>query len=402
MLSVNPMGTDGRAVRAGDTPSHYLAFVQQRRLSSWMIRAVRPALATADDCEERRRYAQKAQADRDRLRERGLSGVWPWAYAAGDTPVAAKVKAGDVLWVFGKIAAFGRDWPPSLVARMEIAETHEGPAEWRKWRDEKDKGKHPGFPFADAHRFYAREKGSRFYPYNNAVPTLLGLRFRNSRGIWDLTAPEGVVTSTLDGALEAWDRASKTQRRSKRPVSRFQSLRRIEEATVPELERYAAGVDRHSVFVSYRWADHDPSTGRGRAALDRLGRLVESLVEHRFGVWMDRLTLPESRLKNRQGEDVLTRILAGGTSRTSLLLALVTTQYGGPSGPTRQGDIVHPGFTAREWEHASGERVRWELAATAFEHELDRAATESLAASCPPEQVALLVAQLLRTPAPEA
>ena len=257
--------------------------------------------------------------------------------------------------------ALGREWPPSLVARMGITETHPGPTGWKHWRENAGKGTHPGFPFANGHRFYADPRFSRFYPYCNAVPQILNLCFESSHGPKRLEAPDNADPWTIDGALRAWKHASTTQDGS----SRFRTIRRLHDLSADLLEDYAESLEQSGMFLSYRWADHDENSPEGCKALERLRTLSQCLVEERLGVWLDRLMLPESKLKERQSKRVLEKILGDGIGRAKLLLAVVTKHYGGPSGK------VKPGYTALEWHGAKGKRrVQWEIENSDFQDEL--------------------------------
>lgn len=164
------------------------------------------------------------------------------------------------------------------------------------------------------------------------------------------------------------------------------------------MEGYATSLEQRSAFISYRWADHDKNSVEGRRALERLRTLVECLVENELGIWLDRLILPESKLKERQGEEVLTKILGDGIERANLLLAAVTAHYGGPSQRrgANAGCAVQPGYTAIEWERAqSNRRVRWELDESPFESELSGQVSARLGCERSPREVALTVRDLL-------
>lgn len=368
--------------------SHFVGFVQHKRLSSWIIRAVTPVVGSNLDDDEQRAWAEQATRDHHRLGSLGLGQVWPWAYSAGATPLAGTIQPGDVLWVFGKMSALQREWPPSLVARMGIREVHPGPTGWELWRENRGKGTHPGFPFADAHRFYADPRCSRFYAYNNAVPCLLGLHFGTERKSKALELREDTDPRTINGAVEAWKHASTTAD----GYTRFRTLRRLLDSSGDLLEQYAAGLDHSSVFLSYSWADHDEHNPHGRRALQRLRRLSEGLVEHRVAVWLDRLMLPESKLKDRQRDHVLSKILGDGIERANALLAMVTKHYGGPS--SRGG--VQPGYTAREWRRAEHkDRLRWEIEECAFENELGGDVTTRFASASSAKEVATATGDFL-------
>lgn len=380
--------TAERNPRADGVGRHYLAFVQHERLSSWIIRAVTPVVGGNLHVGDRQAWADQARRDHRRLGRRSPGRIWPWAYAAGATPVAGAIRPGDVLWVFGKMEALGREWPPSLVARMGITETHAGRRGWKLWRENAGKGTHPGFPFANAHRFYADPTCSRFYAYSNAVPQMLGLRFGSSHSPRGLEIRDDVDPQTIDGALQAWKHASTTADGN----SRFRTIRRLHASSTGLLEGYAEALEQRSTFVSYRWADHGEDNAAGREALGRLRTLSERLVEQQVAVWLDRLMLPESKLKERQGNPVLEKILGDGIERGNLLLAVVTEHYGGPSAH----GTVRPGYTAGEWKRAEGKhRLRWELEECAFERELGGRISARLGPERSPEEVALTIRDLL-------
>jgi hypothetical protein len=265
---------------------------------------------------------------------------------------------------------------------MSITEAHPGPRGWTLWRENAGKGTHPGFPFADGRRFYSDPRFSCFFAYNNAVPRLLGLCFGSPREPKCLEAPKNADPRTIDGAVQAWKHASTTEHGH----SRFGTIRRLHGPSADLLGAYAESLEQHSMFLSYRWADHDESCSEGREALERLRTLSERLAEERLGVWLDRLMLPESKLKERQGKHVLKKILADGIKRAKLLLAVVTRRYGGPSA----GGKVEPGYTADEWKRARCKRrVRWEVENSAFEHELGGRISARLGPNDCPEGVAL-------------
>jgi hypothetical protein len=304
------------------------------------------------------------------------------------------VRAGDVLWVFGRMRALGRDWPPSLVARMQIAETHPGPRGWEEWKRHAGDGTRPGFPFADAHRFYASATGSRFYPYGNAVPALLALGYGGGRAPTELLTSADDDVLTIDGARRAWRRASLTEE----GVTRFRSLRRIHDTSIGHLDGFAASIDVHSAFVSYRWAEGRGERSDAARADELLADLAERLVEDGLAIWLDRLLLPPSPLQRRRGDPVLSRILADGITRARLLVAVVTARYGGPSRRDAPGarSAVRRGYTALEWAGAADvPRVRWDLEPCEFEHELSGRADVRLTARHAAGDVARTARQLL-------
>jgi hypothetical protein len=98
--------------------------------------------------------------------------------------------------------------------------------------------------------------------------------------------------------------------------------------------------------MSYRWNDH----AEGSKERNRVRNLVSNLmVKKQTGVWLDNLTLPASNIDKQQSDAIIEKLLRGPLQSTPLLVAHITTNYGGPSadlGP------CEPGYTLLEWRQA--------------------------------------------------
>jgi len=312
---------DGRENVSG---RNYLSYVREDLIALWKVHAVLGEPGRTEPLSpERAEWTRRAQLLHASLRDRPDAGVWPWAFQLGRTRTAASLEKGDVIWVVARLGGLGRRWPPALVARMTLAEdAWVGPAQRC---DRKDLP----FPYHFGVAVLARSGGGRFFPANDATRALIECRYQTPPQI----VPDLIsLPDTADAHVAAWAAAS---------GNAFRSLRRLLDPA--PLERLVERLRTHSVFLSYRWADH-PEGSVERAGLRDLAEAL--MVRERVGVWLDALTLPPSRHDREHRRAVIEQLLLTPLRETPLLVAHVTTDYGGPSaelGPDR------PGYTLLEW-----------------------------------------------------
>lgn len=313
-------------------PRHYLSYVREDLIGLWKAQAVSESAASG-----RNRNAQNARWNLRALEKRKalLGGqaetVWPWAFQLGGTPAARSLRKGDTLWIVTRPTGLDREWPPTLVARMTLAENaHLGPAD-RQAR------KNLPFPFHFGVTMFAKPDDGHFLPANDATIPLLETGFASP--LKNRPVPDE-IPATREDHSRAWAAMAR---------SGFQSLRRIDDATA--LQAFFKRLLGHSVFVSYRWLDHEPGT----AEFEHLCEVTEDLmIGGKMGVWLDRLTLPFSKHDSEERRKVIEKLLASPVRDTTVLLARITRNYAGLSSSGNKKER----YTLLEWQQAP-QIVRW-------------------------------------------
>ena len=333
-------------------PRHYLSYVREELIADWKLKAV----VISEKAKSKKGVRFLKDTEKAKRKLKALSGtckkVWPWAYQLGRTPTARSLRKHDVLWIVARIEGMDMDWPPALVARMELCEDAQcGPKE--------DKTSNMlSFPFHYGVSVFSLPDKGDFFPANDATRVLLDTKYKT-----ELKNKPQLANGrqTLKAHSEAWRKASQTG---------FQSLRKIKNPIL--LENFAKQLKTRNVFVSYNWDDHLEEGEKHRC----IRNLVEELIVRRqIGVWLDTLTLPPSkhtaeelrgkvvsrqlltpqqRLEKKNRREVIKRLLSTPLREAPLLVAHITKFYGRSSKdkPRRRG------FTLIEWNTA-GHVLAW-------------------------------------------
>ena len=360
-----------------NAPRHYLSYVKPRLIADWKVEAV------IGDSEFQRVPSEHRLAGRKRAEQKrqGLLGatvprVWPWAFQLGATPAAKSLKRDDVVWVVARLRGLGVEWPPALVACLELAEDARfDEADWSMRK------KLP-FPFHFGVQLFTRPGGGRFFAANDATEALLTAGYKTE--LRNAPDPDRLARCR-DAHIAAWRTVSKTG---------FGSLRRI--CDPAPLQQLAKRLDNCSTFISYSWTDYEDRRGRsGGMESAPLRELVEELMVKRgIGVWLDQLTLPTSGSTTTKSRNVIEQLLRTPLREIPLVVACITEHYGGPSTDRPEQE----GYTLWEWKNAR-QILSWEREGSHYEHLLNTKTKPNVVPSTTstPADVANDVARLLHS-----
>ena len=305
-------------------PRHYLSYVREDLIASWKTQALMPeSKLHHPSIKLRLDWLEKANHKRSELLGEQSERVWPWAFQLGRTLTAKSMKKGDVLWIVSRLSGLDREWPPSLIARLELAEDA-----WVSPATESEQKELP-FPYHFGVALFTRPENGRFYAVNDATCALLETKYQTPLQPHPCTSD---LPNKIENHVAAWDAASK---------GRFRSLRRL--VNPDPLEALGEHLCTHSVFLSYRRGDHP----EGSPERNKLGNLAERLIiNNRTGVWFDILALPPSKHDHDHRRGVLKMILDTPLQEMPLFIARITYEYGGPSADFPKLD----GYTLLEWQ----------------------------------------------------
>ncbi|MGE5239321.1 MAG: hypothetical protein ACM3ON_11005 [Chloroflexota bacterium] len=300
-VAVTPHKSDeGGAM--GEVPhEHLIAYVRTSKVTDWKRLALR--------------YGD----------ERGPAFVYR---SDDDTTFAEYARSGTVLWVIESHLGA----PPSLVARLQIvAQLHarlDVTVLETAANAQVPSGMLRDFEYGRKLRWYAvaDPECSRFFGYNDVSTALLKTELDGKPAHWR-------------GADKWWPKYGQSLQRPRRIKSGAE-----------ELEMLARHLAERSVFLSWK---HDDFKERHPAVRE----LVNALVHEGIDCWWDELALPPSRAitRLRRQPELLTRLLDYGLTKSTILLALGSPNWGTPSSkdPSRN-------WTRGEWDR-SRVRVAYEI-----------------------------------------
>jgi hypothetical protein len=279
-----------------------------------------PEVQTARHCikyvkwERVKRWRQRIRADGLRIEE-----AYPYAFASRD-PAFLNL-GGNVLWLVTLPQYGDFRQAPSLVAKLEVEDAY-------RFEEAPDQSSELDPEVRMSGNFIVKGNPDRstYFPLNNAFHTLLRLQF-------DTRAP------SLAASYANRDRS---RERTRGPyftlAGHFQKHRWLTDDSVPELERYAAAVQRgRRVFLSYKRTDF-PELQRGPSWPERL---ANELMAKDVSCWWDRWNLPQADEDESQAleEDLLKGLLEDAVQQAAWFVALIGPRYlsaGNDSWPRRE------------------------------------------------------------------
>ncbi len=257
---------------------------------------------------------------RGRRPDRPVAADAPYAYGSAQIRLARLARPGDVVWVLTAPRFAGYRLPPSLIARLQVAQVadRQTPA-----------GLTAPIPpdFDPRWRYVVLAQpppASRYYPLNNAYQTLLALTFVGR-------AP------TLRDCPHCQRLVTEQKRLYAGLPAHLQTVRHLTPGAGTALEAFARAVaEGQIVFLSYRRAEAAPLAMA----------LVERLTGQGVACWWDHWMLPGrvARGDTRIDNDLLSAVLADGLRQSTWAVALVTPTF------------HRSRWTAREWTLAGEER----------------------------------------------
>jgi hypothetical protein len=249
-----------------------------------------------------------------------VAAAAPYAYGSAQVRLARLARPGDVIWVLTAPRFAGYRLPPSLIARLQVAQVvdRQTPA-----------GLTAPIPpdFDPRWRYVALAQpppASRYYPLNNAYQTLLALTFVGR-------AP------TLRDCPHCQQLVAEQKRLYAGLPAHLQTVRHLTPGAGAALEAFARAVaEGQIVFLSYRRAEAAPLATT----------LMEHLTDQGVACWWDHWMLPGrvARGDTRIDNDLLSAVLADGLRQSTWAVALVTPLF------------HRSRWTAQEWTLAGEER----------------------------------------------
>jgi hypothetical protein len=241
----------------------------------------------------------------------------PYAYGSDQVRLGRLARPGDVVWVLSAPRFGGYRLPPSLIARLQVAQVVD---------QRSPGGAKVDIPQPSALWRYvvlADRDHSRYYPLNNAYPTLLSLTFAGGApGLHNCPHCDRLVAAGkgLYAGLPA----------------HLQTVRQLARGAETRLEAFAHAVaEGQVVFLSYRWVEAAPLAIA----------LVERLTGQGVVCWWDHWMMPGrvTRGDIHVDEALLSAALADGLRQSTWVVALVTPTYHCSR------------WTAQEWQRAGEE-----------------------------------------------
>jgi TIR domain len=242
---------------------------------------------------------------------------YPYAFASNDRAFP-RVKGG-VLWLISSPRYGSYRQPPSVVARLDVANVVASDAP--EARDVDPIVRRFGRWIA-----LGSERHSVYLPLNNATRTLEQLRFTGT-----VRQLPTVPIARADAVAE-------------HPFAHipghFQRHRVLDADSVRTLEDYAEAVRRgRRVFISYRWSDFE-----GQAAW--LEELATVLTDRAVSCWLDQWNVPQSR-ETSYDNKLLRSILNDAVRQSAWFVALMRPDYVKPG-----GEPGVPTWVSHEWDQA--------------------------------------------------